>query len=135
MKKIIFPIFICSLFSCSSPKTNSGKLNGTWIPVVEEMNGSQLPDSSFAKQKLVINDSNYTFTAESVDKGIVMYSDDQHMDIYGKDGVNAGKHITARWGVDGGMLNINYNLKGDEYPSTFDTKGNSSYFSCSFRHQ
>jgi hypothetical protein len=43
----------------------------------------------------VIIDSNYTLTAESVDKGIVKYGSGDKMDIYGKEGVNMGKHFTA----------------------------------------
>src|ERR1700749_575288 len=67
-------------------------LNGSWVPVKEEIAGNALPSASFKTQKLVMLDSNYTFTAESVDKGVAKYADGK-MDIYGKEGVNAGKHF------------------------------------------
>ena len=49
----------------------SGKLDGTWVPVKQEIGGNTLPATIFEKQKLVISDSTYTFSAESIDKGIV----------------------------------------------------------------
>lgn len=73
--------------------------------------GSLLPDSAFKTQKLIINDSSYTLVAESVDKGIVRYKNNK-MDIYGKDGVNAGKHFTAIYKYDNEQLTICYNLLG-----------------------
>lgn len=109
-------------------------LNGTWIPVKEEIGGAALPPAAFATQKLVISDSNYTFTAESVDKGVVMYNDDK-MDIYGKEGVNTGKHFTAIYKYEDGQLTICYNLRGDSYPEAYDTKGKPLFFLCVFKKE
>ena len=97
MKQLAISFFICLSIGCASnknTKTNSNPLNGTWIPVKQEMGGKELPAAVFAKQKLIISDSMYTFTAESVDKAVIRYSGDK-MDIYGKEGVNTGKHFTA----------------------------------------
>ena len=58
--------------SCTSTKNatiKSNKLNGTWVPVKQEMGGTMLPKAAFEKQKLIISDSTYTFIAESIDKG------------------------------------------------------------------
>jgi len=110
------------------------KLDGTWIPVKEEFGGKELPAAAFQKQKLVISDSNYVFTAESVDKGVVKYSDDK-MDIYGKEGVNIGKHFTAIFKYENEQLSICYNLKGDNYPEAFSTAGHPLYFLCSFKKE
>ena len=85
------------------------KLNGTWIPVKLEMNGQLLPPASFEKQKLIINDSAYTFIAESVDKGVLKSKDDK-LDIYGRDGVNKGKHFTGIYKFENEQLIICYNL-------------------------
>ena len=120
----LISLLILSL-SCASQKNNTmkpGKLNGTWLPVKQEIGGAPIPKTSFETQKLIINDSAYTFTAESVDKGVVRYSDDK-MDIYGKEGVNTGKHFTAIYKFENEQLMICYNLSGDGYPETFDTKG------------
>lgn len=67
-----------------------GKLTGTWLPVTQEIGGTALPKVAFENQKLILADSTYTVIAESVDKGIVKYNNEK-MDIYGKDGPNAGK--------------------------------------------
>lgn len=112
----------------------SNKLNGTWLPVKQELGGTLLPKAAFEKQKLIINDSNYTLIAESVDKGVVKYTDDK-MDIYGKDGVNTGKHFTAIYKYETGELTICYNLAGNGYPEAFDTKGKPMYFLPVFKKE
>src|SRR6185295_18474915 len=95
-------------FGCAGTKnttTEPNKLNGTWLPVKEEMGGTMLPDAAFAKQKLIISDSTYTVIAESVDKGVVKYTGDK-MDIYGREGVNAGAHFTAIYKYENEQLTI-----------------------------
>ena len=132
--------FISLLFlgiGCAGTKNATrkpGKLNGAWVPVQQQIGGTVLPKAAFEKQKLVISDSNYTFTAESVDKGVVKYTDDK-MDIYGKEGVNAGKHFTAIYKYDNEQLTICYNLKGDSYPETYDTKSKPSLFLSVFKKE
>src|SRR5213595_1138181 len=99
-------------FGCTSTKTASSnaevkstQLNGSWIPVQQEIAGKSLPKAAFSSQKLTLSDSTYTFAAESVDKGVVKYTDDK-MDIYGREGVNAGKHFTAIYKLDNDQLTI-----------------------------
>jgi hypothetical protein len=55
------------------------------------------------------------------------------MDIYGKEGVNTGKHFTAIYKLENNRLTICYNLAGDKYPELFDTKGRKQYFLCVFK--
>ncbi len=55
------------------------------------------------------------------------------MDIYGKEGVNAGKHFTAIYKYDNEQLTICYNLSGDSYPKTFETKSKSRLFLSVFK--
>jgi uncharacterized protein (TIGR03067 family) len=88
----------------------------------------------FQTQKLIITDSIYTLKAESVDKGTLKYKDGQ-MDINGKDGVNAGKHFTAIYKIENDQLTICYNLKGDVYPSNFETKSAPTFFLSVFKKQ
>ena len=107
-------------------------MKGTWVPVQEEIAGQALPPAALAGQKLIVEDSTYTFVAESTDKGIVRYSDGK-MDIYGKDGVNAGKHFMAIYKYENGQLTICYNLAGDGYPTGFETKGKATFFMCVFK--
>ncbi len=113
---------------------NANPLNGTWIPVKEEIGGMPLPAPAFASQKLEIGDSTYTMTAESMDKGTVTYNGNK-MDIYGKEGVNTGKHFMAIFKLENDELTICYNLAGTGYPESFDTKGKPMFFMASFRKQ
>lgn len=137
MRLLAVSLSIILLCSCAGNKkintTNNG-LNGTWVPQAQEFSGTQLPASSFESQKLIINDSNYTVIAESVDKGTLRYSGNR-IDILSKEGVNAGKHFTAIYKLENGELTICYNLKGDSYPENFDTKGKPMYFLSVFKKE
>ena len=137
MRSIIFPLLLVLCLVCSSTirvTAQSNKLNGSWKPVKLEIDGSALPPETFEKQKLIISDSNYTFIAESVDKGIARYKDGK-MDIYGQDGVNNGKHFTAIYKFENELLLICYNLAGDKYPEAFETKGKPTYFLATFKKE
>jgi uncharacterized protein (TIGR03067 family) len=144
MRSIIFICLLIFGLGCANTKNATmkpNKLNGTWVPAKQEMGGTLLPKAAFEKQKLIISDSTYTFTAESIDKGVVKYKDDK-MDIYGKEGVNAGKHFTAIYryenlpaGQADEQLTICYNLKGDSYPEAFETKGKPMYFLSVFKKE
>ena len=129
---------ICLLLvsvSCATAKTgveNSTVLNGSWTPVRQEINGKELPAAAFEKQQLTVDDTTYTFSAESVDKGILKYQDGL-MDIYGKEGVNAGKHFTAIYKLEHDQLTICYNLAGDGYPAAFETTSKPALFLCVFK--
>jgi uncharacterized protein (TIGR03067 family) len=132
--------FICLLIfgvGCAGTKntaTKPGKFNGTWVPVKQEIGGKALPNAAFESQKLIMSDSTYTLIAESTDKGVVKYNGDK-MDIYGKEGVNAGKHFTAIYKYENEELTICYNLRGDSYPETFDTKGKPLFFLSVFKKE
>jgi uncharacterized protein (TIGR03067 family) len=138
MRIIIFTSLFVLGIGCTGPKkavTQTNNLNGTWIPVKQEIAGKELPKAVYEKQKLVIIDSNYTFTAESVDKGIVKYGGGDKMDIYGREGINTGKHFTAIYRFENGLLTICYNLAGDSYPDAFETKSKSTLFLSVFTKQ
>lgn len=55
------------------------------------------------------------------------------MDIYGKEGINAGKHFTAIYKLDNDQLTICYNLAGDSYPTGFETKSKQALFLSEFK--
>jgi uncharacterized protein (TIGR03067 family) len=128
MRQLTILLFIS--MGCASTKQVNEKsklLNGNWVPVKQEMGGALLPRAVFEKQKLIILDSTYTMIAESADKGVVKYGKDK-MDIYGKEGVNAGKHFRAIYKIENRQLVVCYNLAGDSYPETYDTRGKPMYF-------
>ncbi|HNP23780.1 MAG TPA: hypothetical protein PKM63_18180 [Panacibacter sp.] len=116
--------------ACSNAKSTSSTprgLYGTWAVSAQEIGGKTLPKAAFEKQQLIIHDSIYTFIAESIDKGIVKITGDK-MDIYSNEGVNAGRHFTAIYKHENGILTICYNLRGDSYPEAFDTKEHPLFF-------
>lgn len=97
MRCLLMPLLIAAI-ACSSPKMavcQDWPLNGVWIPVSLEIAGKPLPPASFANQLLELADSYYLFVAESEDRGIVRYAPVNQMDIYGREGVNKGKHFSA----------------------------------------
>lgn len=108
------------------------QLNGNWTPIKQEIGGKNLPTTYFQTQKLLIQNTTYTLTAESVDKGTLTYKNGQ-MDIYGKVGVNKGKHFTALYKLDNNQLTIVYNLTGDTYPTEFETKSKPTLFLSVFK--
>lgn len=133
-----FIILILVLFTIDCATTRKTKsltqLNGNWTPIKQEIGGKDLPTNYFQTQKLIIQDTTYTFIAESVDKGTLTYKNGQ-MDIYGKEGVNRGKHFTALYKLDNNRLTIVYNLKGDYYPTEFETKSNPTLFLSVFKKE
>jgi uncharacterized protein (TIGR03067 family) len=138
MRSILFIFSLVISFSCTGPKhaiKTTNKLDGTWIPVKQEIAGKELPKVVYEKQKLVMSDSSYTLTAESVDKGVVRYGGGDKMDIYGREGVNAGKHFTAIYKFENEQLTICYNLAGDSYPDAFETKSKPALFLSVFAKQ
>ncbi len=108
------------------------EMNGTWKPVYQEIGGNAFPKEVFSKQVLVLKDSVYVFSAESVDKGVALY-DTTRMDIIGREGVNVGKHFRCYYSVGVDSLKICYDLSGVRYPSSFATKGQPTFFLCVFK--
>lgn len=121
MKNIRCFLQLLIIVFCIGCTAQLKQLNGAWTPIKQEMSGKEFPESYFRTQKLIIQDSTYSLTAESPDKGTLSYKNGK-MDIYGKEGVNKNKHFTALYKLDGNQLTIIYNLKGDGYPIDFDTK-------------
>jgi uncharacterized protein (TIGR03067 family) len=135
MRSIVTSLIICIFIACATNKNskmNSTTLNGTWIPVKQEMGGTTLPVSIYENQKLILNGDKYTVIAESTDKGTVTFNGNK-MDILGKEGPNAGKHIKAICDYQNGLLIVCYNLAGDKYPEKFETVGKPMYFMSVFR--
>lgn len=108
--------------------------NGTWVPVRQEFGGKTLPPAAYQGQKLIMQDSLYTVVAESVDKGVAKMNGNK-LDIYGREGVNKGKHFTAIYQLKDGELTICYNLAGTTYPEGFDTQGHSMFFLSVFKKE
>jgi uncharacterized protein (TIGR03067 family) len=137
MRRLTFLLLTCLAISCDPPKRiNAGSnfLNGTWIPIKQELGGAVLPAAAYQNYKLTINDSVYTYGSSQTDQGVISY-DNGKMDIYGKIGPNAGKHYTAIYKLENAELTICYNLTGKDYPGAFDTKGQPLYFLSVFKKE
>jgi len=137
MKFLVFLLLPVFFISCNSSKKTQAvaeDLNGEWIPVQQELGGNKLPHAYYEHQKLTLQDNKYTLVAESVDKGEVKYSNGK-MDIYGKEGVNAGKHFPAIYKYENGMLTVCYNLAGNSYPIAFETRPNTLLFLSVFKRK
>jgi uncharacterized protein (TIGR03067 family) len=137
MRNSILLFAMICIIGCASSKNSTGNahpLNGNWVAVFQEFGGNPLPAAAYDNQKLIISDSNFTVIAESVDKGTVKVSSNQ-IDIFGKEGVNKGKHFTAIFKLENNELTICYNLKGTEYPAEFNTKGKPLYFLSRFKKE
>ena len=135
MRIQFFLLLILLSFGCAPTNKNpisAPILNGSWTPIKQEIGGKDLPASVFQNQKLIISDSTYTLTAESVDKGILKYLNGQ-MDIYGREGVNKGRYFTAIYKLHNDQLTICYNLLGDSYPADFETKSKPALFLSLFK--
>jgi len=131
---VVFIWFIGSLLPIKLTGQNAINLNGKWIPIRQEMGGKVLPMGNFKNQSLIIKDSTYTFSAESIDKGVVTYNDGK-MDIFGKEGVNSGKHFRAIYKINNELLTVCYNLAGNWYPEEYDTSKSPVLFISIFRKE
>ncbi|MBS1731712.1 MAG: TIGR03067 domain-containing protein [Bacteroidetes bacterium] len=137
MRLFFSALFALLIISCKSTKVTSAissQLNGTWIPIKQQMSGKDMPIAFYEKQKLIISDSSYTLIAESVDKGIIRVNEDK-IDIIGKEGVNSGRQFKAIFKIENNQLIICYNLKGDSYPDSFETQGKILHFLSIFRKE
>lgn len=131
MRKLIALFLTISIVSCSGKKGTS-ELNGKWIPIEQGIGGTQLPESAFSDQYLLIEDNKYTVQSENLDKGTVTI-DGNRIDIHGQDGPNAGKTFKAIYKLENEQLTICYNLNGDSYPQNFSTAGNGMFFMAVFK--
>lgn len=124
-------------FGCATTKSNSKFsfiLNGTQSPLKQVIGGKDIPQIVFQTQKLIITESIYTLTAESVDRGTLKYKNGK-MEIYGKEVVNSVKNFTAIYKIGNDQLTICYNLKGDVYSANFETKSAPTLFFSVFKKQ
>lgn len=106
-------------------------LNGTWYTVYQEFEGRALPIPEFEGQKLLLQDSTYTLISGKVDEGIIK-ANGNHLDIYGTDGLNKGRHYVAIYKINNSKLTICYNLGGNAYPADFKTAGHPHHFLAIF---
>lgn len=130
MKKFIpicVSLFVFFQFMAQRTVAQASLMNGLWVPVRQELGGQQLPAAAFASQELHISDSLYTVIAESMDRGVVKLSGSR-MDIYSREGVNAGKQFKAIYRMDREELVICYDLSGTDYPIEFSTANKPQYF-------
>jgi len=126
MKVIPFLLLFLLTIGCSSTEettTNSGELNGGWLPIKKEIGGQEVPVSLFENQRLAIVDKSFIILDESADQGSVRYSDGK-MDIHIELGTDAGEDYKAIYKFENNLLTICYDLSGGTYPKSFETASN-----------
>ena len=130
MRRLIIVLLTCLNIGFVAIQKTSAQyaLNGVWLPVKQEMGGRPFPSSAFDNYTLTIADSIYIYRQPAgADKGNISYTNGK-MDIYGKEGVNIGKHYMALYKIENEQLTICYNLSGNGYPEAFETKDKPLYF-------
>lgn len=127
---LIVPSFLALGTGWSQNAGNSKELDGLWQPIKEQVAGSDLNSAGFEKDRLSTNDTVYSYTNQ--DKGAVYYKDGK-MDIYGREGINAGKHFMAIYKLDKDQLTVCYNLAGDGYPTAFESASKPTLFLAVFQ--
>ncbi len=135
MKRL--PVFmIAAIFfgpaSTQKINTNAEKLDGVWVTIRQEQDGKDLPEEVYEKYRLTITDSAYAYTND--DKGAVRYNNGK-MDLYGREGANAGRHFTAIYKLEGDQLTICYNMAGDRYPGSFETRNDPSLLLTEYKRK
>jgi uncharacterized protein (TIGR03067 family) len=126
MKVIPFLLFFLLIVSCSSTEettTNSGELNGGWLPIKQEIGGQEVRSSTFENQRLAIVDKTFIILGARADQGSVRY-DDGKMDIHIEFGTDAGKDYKAIYKFEKNLLTICYDLSGRTYPESFEIANN-----------
>ena len=135
IRLFVFPLIVLTWSSCFHSKNvaNKGRrLDGFWQPIHEEISGKDIAGNYFQSQRMTIADTLYTVVAESTDKGLLEFHDNK-IDIYGKEGINTGKHFKAIYKVENSNLYICYDLSGKDYPENYDTKKKSLYLLIIFK--
>lgn len=132
--KILFFVWMFGLAGCvvfQQKNSTYSALNGTWKPISEIIAGNPFPETVWATQRLMMYDSSYILSAESIDAGKAILTDST-MDIYGLEGPNAGKHFKARYKLQNDTLTICYDLTGTVYPESFISNYDNFYFLATF---
>jgi uncharacterized protein (TIGR03067 family) len=111
------------LAACASAPSRSS-LVGRWAPQSAELNGAPLPVASFAGAVLDLTPDAYQFGIDRGTYAVVGSGTPAKMDVEGKSGPNAGKHIPAIWTIDGDTLTIAYQLAGGDRPVAFASPPN-----------
>jgi uncharacterized protein (TIGR03067 family) len=112
---------IALVFSACATIPSPSALIGHWSPQSAQLNGAPLPIAAFDGAVLDLTADTYQF---GIDRGtyaaaVVGSGTPAKMDVEGKSGPNAGKHIPAIWTTEGDTLTIAYQLAGGDRPTEF----------------
>ncbi len=141
MRRLLTVIAVFGLFANAWTRADeeSKKLDGSWQVTEAEMAGMKLPEAAAQQIKLELSGDHYVVTtAEGKDEGTVRLMPDKTpkaMDITGVEGPNKGKKFLAIYELEGDVLKICYDLKGQERPTEFKTKPKTLLFLATYRKQ
>jgi uncharacterized protein (TIGR03067 family) len=118
-----------ALAGCASKKApqEAFTLAGVWEPVKAELGGEDLPVSTFGGATLELTSDTYAFagdrgTYELLSAKLLSAKSAGEMDIYGREGPNAGHTIPAIYDLKGDELRICYELGDGSRPREFATR-------------
>jgi len=129
MKNILFACFTlgaCFAVLGANDLDDSKAIQGSWMPVAEELAGQPLPPPVLKAITLKLTKTDYdvTVTGEQPDHGtwtIEPGAKPKGMKIVGVKGPNAGKTIPAIYEINSDTLRICYDLSGAKRPANFKT--------------
>ena len=129
---------VASLAFAQKPTREDLKLmEGTWIPVSAELNGTALPEEGLKGMKLVIQKDEYTVhVGNQIDQGTLKVDPSKtprRMDIKGVTGPNKDKLIPAIYELKDDTLKICYSLQDSAPPKEFKTKEKPGLFLVLYR--
>ena len=136
MKRSQFVLTLLVLWLPTSPcrgeDNETGKLEGSWLPVEAELSGQKFPDEVLKTMKLILERDTYTvYAGEQIDRGTIQLAstaEPKAMDITGTEGPNKGKTFLAIYELAGDTLRICYDLAGKQRPTEFKTAKGSQQF-------
>ena len=138
MKAVSLLLILFLTISCSSSEetttTNSGELNGGWLPIRQEIGGQEVPITEFENQRIAIVDKTFLIIDEGADQGSVIYKNGK-MDIHVEVGGNAGRDFKAIYKFEDNILTICYDLSGGTYPESFETSNNPKLILTVYRRE
>lgn len=135
MKVCVFVVAVIGIsISTSWAGDGKAKHDGAWVAIAMEQDGKKLPDEQVKKLKikLTIMGDKYTVTfgkklAEKGTSKVDLTKKPATIDIDATEGPNKGKTIQAILTIDGDVMQVCYNLKGDSRPTAFATKEGSGH--------
>ena len=120
--------------------TNEARLNGVWVVVSTEANGTAKPADEAVGLSLKLAGATYSVNtkAQQIDRGTFTADagkSPKQMDIHAEIGPYVGRTLTAIYELKDDSLQICYAIRSAERPTTFATATNSGRLLIKYKRQ